>query len=321
MKNLKKITALFLSLSLALSVVGCTADSDATYPSGDIEVIIPFAAGGGTDISGRAFLTELNKEFEDINIVVSNVAGSSGTVGATQLYNSSNDGYTLLTAGVALNVANATGVFDYTYEDYEPIAQYCTSYLGFFVRADLGVSTYEEFVELALQEDESVIIGASVGTLLHYATLAMYEHSGAKFKTVAIGGDQVAAPELLSGRVDGYVYAISTSQAYVDSGDFICLGVFAPERVDSLPDSPTFAELGLDANFEQSFGLWAPKDTPDDVIETISSAVETVCASQEYIDTMAGLSYTASYLDTDDYRELLSGSLENINSLSYLLEE
>ncbi|ONI48020.1 hypothetical protein AN644_02995 [Candidatus Epulonipiscium fishelsonii] len=310
--------AILLLMCMIFILTGCTPQN--IYPSRDITVIIPFPAGGGTDVSGRAFLNELNKQFPNINIVVTNINGASGTIGANELYNSKADGYTLMVAGSALNIAYEMGIFDKTFENYQPVSRYLTSELGLYVNANSPYQTYEEFINAAKSDPESIIMGVSSGTLNHFATLAIEDQNDIKFKN-AVNTTNALVTDLMSERVQAYVGAVSQNSAYIKSGDFRCLGVYKENRHSDMPDVPTFEELGIDMDFTQMFGIWAPIGTPPEIIETLDDAIKVVCESQSYIETVTTLGYTSSYLDTQEYKITLAQSLEDINVLGETLND
>lgn len=314
MKKMKKLSILFISVIVfSMILTGCQEST--TYPDQDVTVIIPFNAGGGIDISARALFTDID-EYYDISFVVQNITGSSGTIGATSLYNSEADGYTIMAAGNGLNVANVESGWELTYEDYQLVAQYATSQLGLYVSADSPYETYEDLIEAARENPSEIKMGVLTGTVNHYAVLAIEESTGVEFQQIIVGGDSSPQPELLSGRVDAYVVAVSQNTAYIDSGDFRCLGVFAEEEVASLPGVPTFYELGIEEDYQLSFGIWAPEGTPDEIVEIISDMVEQTCEDEEFQTSMEALGYVAAYLDTEDYINRYAESYESIVELS-----
>ncbi|ONI38479.1 hypothetical protein AN639_05585 [Candidatus Epulonipiscium fishelsonii] len=286
------------------------------YPMKDITVIVPFNAGGGIDVSARTLVTELEEYFPEISFVVQNITGASGTIGAEELFNADPDGYTIMAAGNGFNVSSVTGLFSRSVEDYEMIAQYTTSQLGLYVRADSPFQTYEDLIEFARQNPSTLKMGTLTATMNQFAILAMEEKEDIKFKQIVVGGDQPPQPELLSGRIDAYVVAVSQNTTYIDSGDFRCLGVFAGERAPSLPDVPTFMELGIEEDYQLTFGLWAPPGTPREFTSIISEATKSVVANPDFQNTMTGMGYSAQHIDGPEYAELMSNSLNAMKELS-----
>jgi tripartite-type tricarboxylate transporter receptor subunit TctC len=319
------ISALILSALLLVSCsanqekeAGTTSSSNSTskeasetktvdYPKKDINFIVPFNPGGGIDIAGRMFATELSNHV-DVNVVSKNVTGASGTVGLETLYHANDDGYTFLFAGSGYPVPYLLGKYDKTYEDFKPVAQYAKSQLGFYVSGNAPYNTMEEFIEYS--KSNEVKLGVSNGTLLHMATLAIEEHTGVTFKHINIGGTTAKPPELISGRIDGYIASLAEGIPYVQSSDFKCLGVFGSERSDLLEDTPTFEEMGYPYIFNQTYGIWAPKDTPQSVIDEFNKYAETTCNIQSFIDNLATQNLTVEFLNDKEYSASLKTAFD-----------
>ncbi|OOB77272.1 MAG: phosphoglycerate kinase [Epulopiscium sp. Nuni2H_MBin003] len=315
MKKFKPIVSLLLVLLICVSPIYAN-----DYPNKDITIIVPFNAGGGIDISSRTLVMELQKLFPDISFVVQNITGASGTIGAEELFNAKPDGYTFMAAGNGFNVSSVMGVFNRSVEDYEMVAQYTTSQLGLYVRADSPYQTYEDLIEAARANPYGINMGTLSATMNHYAILAIEHANDVNFKHIVVGGDQTPQPELLSGRVDAYVVAVSQNTSYIDSGDFRCLGVFSTDRVASLPDVPTFFELGIEDDFQLTFGFWAPPGTPQDVLDTISDAIKIVCEDPTFQNTMHGMGYLSGHIGSEEYAEVMANSLHTVQSLADVLD-
>lgn len=318
MKFKRNFIVLLLCIVI-LTLTGCQ-NKEAQYPVKDIEVIIPFNVGGGIDVSARTLFTKMDEKFDNIKFVPKNVTGASGTIGAKELYHSANDGYTIMAAGNGLNVAHVMNGFELTYDDYQLVGQYVTSQLGLYVRADSPYQTYDDLIKAAKDSPGKLKMGVLMGTINHYGVLAMEEHSGVKFQHIVVGGEQPPQPELLSGRIDAYLVAVSQNTAYIDSGDFRCLAVFADERVPSVPEAPTFFELGIETDYQLSFGIWAPKETPQEVVEVLGSSIEQVCKDEEFIKDMYTMGYEVNYLNAEEYKQRMSDSLISIKELSKSVE-
>jgi len=314
MQKLKHVLLIILSFIFMLpSIYG---NEYSTYPEKDITMIVPFNAGGGIDISSRTLVKELEEYFPDISFIVKNVTGSSGAIGAEELFNAKPDGYTLMAAGNGFNVSSEMGIFKRSAMDYEMAGQYTTSQIGLYVRADSPYQTYEDLIEAARNNPNEIVMGILTATMNHYAILAIEHAENVSFKKVIVGGDQPPQPELLSGRVDTYVVAVSQNTQYIDSGDFRCLGVFAEERVKSMPDVPTFEELGIEESYELTFGIWAPPGTPKEILEIISDAIKKVTEDVDFQNTMTAMGYLTSHIGPDEYQKVMEDSLNAIKELS-----
>lgn len=315
---MKKNVFAVLLLVVALVVSGCSGGGQ--YPEKDITFIIPFGTGGGTDIAGRFFISALDEQIEEVNLIPKNVPGPAGSTGAKELYNSDADGYTFMIAPAAYPVANITGKLDYTYEDYTQIAQFSKSNMALFVQASSPYYTVDDLVAAAKEAPGELKFGASMGTLLHFATLGFEEHYDIEFNKVAIGGKTPMAPELQSGRIVGFIAAVGVGKPLVDSGDFRALAVYGDERNAALPDVATFTELGSPYSFTQNLGIWAPKDTPQEIIDLITEATEKACADEDFITNMNNVGQKVSFLNGSDYKEVLKNAFSDSEAVSYLYE-
>lgn len=315
---MKKNLIVALLLVVVLVISGCSGGGQ--YPEKDITMIIPFASGGGTDIAGRFFITALDEQIEDVNLIPKNVPGPAGSTGAKELYNTDADGYTFLIAPAAYPVAYLTDKLEYTYEDYAQVAQFATSNMALFVQADSPYATVDDLVAAAKAAPGELKFGASMGTLLHFATLGFEDYYGVEFAKVAIGGSAPMAPELQSGRIEGFIAAISQGKPLIDSGDFRALAVYGDERNDALPDVPTFTELGSPYSFTQRLGVWAPKDTPQEIIDLMAAAAEKACSDADLIKNMGTIGQKVEYLNAADYTETLKKAFAESESVKYLYE-
>lgn len=316
--QMKKNLLVVLLMAVVLVVSGCSGGG--AYPEKDITFIIPFGTGGGTDIAGRFFIAAIDEQIEDVNMIPKNVPGPAGSTGAKELYNSDPDGYTFLIAPAAYPVANITGKLEYTYEDYTQVAQFAKSNMALFVQADSPYNTVDDLVAAAKAQPGELKFGASMGTLLHFATLGFEEHYDIEFAKVAIGGATPMAPELQSGRIVGFIAAVGVGKPLVDSGDFRALAVYGDERNGALPDVQTFTELGSPYSFTQNLGVWAPKDTPQEIIDLIAEAAEKACAEEGFVSNMSNVGQKVSYLNGPDYTEVLKGAFADSEAVSYLYD-
>lgn len=315
---MKKNLVVALLLVMVLVVSGCSGGDQ--YPDKDITFIIPFGTGGGTDIAGRFFISAIGEQIEDVNMIPKNVPGPAGSTGAKELYNTDADGYTFLIAPAAYPVAYLTEKLEYTYEDYAQVAQFSTSNMALFVQADSPYNTVDDLVAAAKAAPGEIKFGASMGTLLHFATLGFEDHYGIEFDKVAIGGKTPMAPELQSGRIEGFIAAVGVGKALIDSGDFRALAVYGDERNDALPEVETFKELGSPYSFNQMLGVWAPKDTPQEVIDYITEAAKKACADPDFIANMGNVGQKVSYLNPSEYKSSLKVAFGDSEAVDYLYE-
>ena len=272
------------------------------FPNKDITLVNPYEAGGTSDIPARIYADYISGIMDGAMMNVTDVTGSGGAVGAQQVMSSPGDGYTLLVAPAGYAMQYAKGSCEFTYEDFKPVSLFVTSYLGMAVNTSSGITTYEDLVQAAKDRPGELKFGVATGGLPMFCVLAMEKQEGVDFNIVDIGGTTLKAPELLSNRIDVMIDSLAGLTSYVDSGDFTILGLYADDRFANYPDVPTFAELGYETNvMNQVFGIWAPKDTPDDVVEYLSSLFGAAAADEGVQKQLTELTYSASYIPTAEY--------------------
>lgn len=278
-----------LTLSAAI-LAGCSEESDqgasaggsAGYPEQPIQVVVPAGAGGDTDLNTRLLGKHLEEELGQ-SIVVSNVNGSGGSVGTRQVMEAEADGYTALSFHDSLLLNNIFGLTDYTYSDYKMAGMGVTDAgNGFFTSKNSKFKDAASLVEYAKANPGEVTVATEMGSLTYIQLLAFQEETGTELNIVDVGGAADKITALLGGRVDIVPTSLGLVKSYVDSGDFIPLGIMAEERLEGAPDVPTFKEQGIDVVFDKVFYFAFPKETPDEVVNTFSDALQRVVENEEY---------------------------------------
>lgn len=278
--------------------------SEEWVPEKDITFVVPFEAGGAADIPARIVARYMDK-YSDKSITVVNMPGSGGRIGAKEVMRAKADGHTIMHVPVGWYMQYATGVADFSYEDFETITMWCDSWVGLVVSADSPYETYEDFIAAAKEGENKITVGAVTGTLPVLAEMAIEQKEGVKFNMVDFGTG-AKAPELLGGRVDAYVDGVGAIKSYVDGGQFRCLAVFAHEPVPGSLDVLTAKDLGY-TDFDyllQSFGLWAPKGTPKGAVDYFAGLVKKASEDPECQAELEALGYGAAFMTPEDYGKL-----------------
>lgn len=283
-------------LLMAVAVLaGCGGDDDSgDYPDEDIRLLVPYGAGGPTDLTTRTVGSCLESEL-DTTVIVENLPGASGALATTELVGAEADGHTLslVTAGtmVLTPLANEVG---YTYEDITPIGVMSEVPSVLAVGADSPYGTAEDLVAAAEESPGTVNVGvpgASTPQGIELQRLA--DDHGVEVTGVPFDGNAEMTTALLGGNVDAVlINASSDVVANIDSGDFVPLIASSEERLEWLPDVPTFTELGFDGLTlsGSTFGLAGPAGLPDDVVSTLEDTLET-CLEQDEVREGIGTDY------------------------------
>ncbi|QSR31244.1 twin-arginine translocation pathway signal protein [Nocardioides sp. S5] len=243
-------------------------------------MLIPFAAGGGSDLAGRATAAAMEAANEDLNINVENIDGGSGAVGYAQLQGEAGNGQYLLATETALLALPLSGVVDWTYEDFTPIMKVADDFTLMVTRADAPYETCADVVEAA--KSDRIVAGISGATGLDNVVFTLTEQqTDVEFDRVSFesGGELTAA--LLGEQID--IASLNPGEVIgqLESGDIKALCAYSDERYEyeELKDIPTASEQGIDVSFAQFRGVLAPGDISDSAkdywVEQMEAAVET----------------------------------------------
>jgi tripartite-type tricarboxylate transporter receptor subunit TctC len=271
MRNLCLMVLSFCCLVVAIGhSVALAADM---FPSRAITVIIPFGAGGGTDIEIRNIMPYAQKYLGQ-SVVAKSMPGAAGTIGITETENSKPDGYTIV--GVVLpDVVLAQELQDSGthVQDFGPIYGWFEGPMAVEVKADSPYKTLGDLIAAAKQKKlKSALVG--IGTIDHLCTLLLEKFAGIETIKVPYGGGGPATKAGLSGEVDFLIGVTTTGLRFVRDGQMRMLAILGPERVEEVPDVPTIYELGYKDFPYIPFvrGVMAPPNVPADRLAILEEA-------------------------------------------------
>jgi tripartite-type tricarboxylate transporter receptor subunit TctC len=266
-----------LALAL-LCAVGATAAQAQTYPSRPVSIIVPFAAGGPADITGRivaeAFSRNLGQQF-----VVENVAGAGGTTGAARGARATPDGYTLTLGHMGTHAAAVALYPSLSYKpdaDFEPIGLVAEQPELLAVRKDFPPNSLQEFASYARANESKLNMAhAGVGSVSYVGCVLLNAAIGIKPTMVPFSGTAPAVNALLGGQVDYVCDPILGPLPHVRAGTLKALAIATGKRHAALPDVPTSAEQGL-PQFDAApfYAVFAPKGTPQPVLDRLAEALD-----------------------------------------------
>lgn len=303
-------------LILALSVPVAAAD----YPDQTVQFIVPFGPGGSTDVATRLLLKTFNKGFPREAVVI-NIAGAGGAVGARKVHDAKPDGYNLLSFNTILPVLRIMGMIDFSYKDLTPVALFSTSDTGVFVRNDSPWQSVEDMVADAKKRPGKIRFGVGFGTLAHLGAIALEQKAGIKLNIVDTGGGEKKSAALLGGHIDAYFEPVPPVTQYLESKTFRCLGIFSEKPNPRLPGVKTLREQGLDIVLMQNNGIFAPRGTPEAVLETLRAALKKTCADPGFQKELTGNNLDVAYLDGQVYHDLLAREFATLQNIAENLQK
>jgi tripartite-type tricarboxylate transporter receptor subunit TctC len=290
----RKVAAFSAALAgLSLILAACSSGADpANYPEDDIEVIVPFSAGGPTDTVTR-MVAEPMAEDLGVQLIVQNVDGAGGTVGAGQAAAAEPDGYTVLMHHIGMSTAPAL-YDDLAYDpvtDFKPVGLVTEVPMTIIAHPDFEPETFEEFVTYVQENADTVTMAhAGDGSASNLCGLLLMDALGVELTAVPYDGTGPAMTELVGGQVDFMCDQTTNTTGQIDAGAVKAYAVTTPERIEALPDLPTTTEGGQpDILVSVWHGLYVPAETPDDVVTRLTDSLQVALADQAVIDQMADL--------------------------------
>ncbi|SJM45537.1 Tricarboxylate transport protein TctC [Actinomycetales bacterium JB111] len=306
--------ALLASCAVGAESQGGGGESgSADYPSGNIEIVVPYDAGGATDQLARLIAPAIEEALgEDASVIVLNEPGGAGTVGTTSLVNAEPDGYTLaITAPGPLTVQTHFGEATYTLDDVQPVARIATSPIVFAVRADAPWETLDDFIADAEADPGSIRYASTgAGNPANIAVEKFDMAAGIDTVQVPFASSSEAVTALLGDNVDAAAGSPSAFLASVEAGDLRILANLGEGSAEGYEDVPTLTDSGFDASTNIVTGLIAPAGTPDEIVTTVADAVETALADPEVADAIAATGVIPSFGDGATYGEDLQRDSE-----------
>lgn len=297
-----------LASACALAFGGTSALAWASeYPSKPIELIVPVAAGGGTDIVGRAFAEVGKKYLPQQPMVVVNKPGASGAIGTAELINAKPDGYKIGIVICELTIIPNLGITKYTAADLRPIARLNADPSAITVRADAPWQTIEEFIADARKRKDPVsIANAGVGSIWHMAAAAFSEKLSLPVNHVPFLGAAPAAVALLGGHVDALAVSPGEVAPHVAAGKMRTLAVMADQRVGGLFEKvPTLKERGIDLSIGVWRGLAVPKATPPDIVATLGTVAAKTADDAAFREVLAKANLGWAYADAAAFQKVI----------------
>ena len=247
------------------------------YPARPITVVVPFPAGGPSDIVARILAEHMSKTVGQ-PMVIENVTGAGGTLGATRVATARPDGYTVLAGSMGTHVSAPVLTPNIKYDpvrDFEPIGITAHSPAVILARRDFPPKDLRAFVDYLKNNGERVRQAhGGIGSSSHMACLLFTSTIGVKPTLVAYRGVDQAVSNLAGGHVDFSCDAAVSASSHVAAGTLRAYGTSGNERLAVLPDVPTAKEAGVDYQMSIWNGMFAPHGTPKDVVEKLAQALD-----------------------------------------------
>jgi len=278
-----------------------------TYPAHAVTFINPFPPGGAADVVGRPLAAVLEPIVKQ-PCVIDTKAGAAGAVGAQFAANAKPDGYTLL-----LHITSISGFAEvdklfgrtpkFTRADFIPVARYVADPCVIVVNDQQPYKTLKEFVDDARKRPNEIIFSSSgLYGALHLPTALFTKAAGIQLRHLPTNGGGPALNAVLGNNSQVLVSSIAAASAQMKAGKLRALACFGAQRAPALPDVPTMKELGYDLEYYLWVGLFAPKGTPDSIINVWRDASKKAVADEAFKRAIANLGQDVAYMDQPEFR-------------------
>lgn len=289
------------------------------YPVKPIRLIVPFAAGGGTDILARMLASAMSSRLEQ-NIVVENVTGAGGTIGANQVVRSPADGYMLMIgtpSTIHINPAMQSNLRYNAETDFIPVSQFSDSPVVLIVNKDLPFNSVQDLIAACKAKPGSINFGsAGQGSIEHLSSELFNRLAQVKMTHVPYRGTAQSLVDLRSGAIQVLVENLPPVLQLIQTNSVKALGMGSLQRSSFLPDLPTIAESGVPGYESTSWtGLFAPAATPAAIIDKLQRAAIESARDPSVIKAARGLGAETVGSKSDEFRTFLARRRLAINEL------
>ena len=281
---------ILLGSALVLGLAGTAA---AEFPERQITLVIPFAAGGSTDVVGRIVAERMSQELGQ-QVVVQNVGGAGGSLGAQQVAQAEADGYTILMGTVATHALNPLILKQKPYDpvaDFAPVSLLVLVPNVLAVHPDVPAQTVQELIDLAKAEPLAYASSGN-GTPLHLSGELFKSMAGVDIDHIPYKGSGPALTDVLGNQVPIIFDNVPSASGHISSGKLRALGVTTAERAPSFPDVPAIAETLPGYETYTWNALFAPAGTPPEAVAALNAAAKTTMADPAVAERMAEFSAT-----------------------------
>ena len=303
------------------AVLAAPATAQDAYPTKPITMIVPFAAGGASDVIARLIAEQMGQALGQ-RFVIENVAGAGGSTAMTRASRAANDGYTVIIG----NSGTATAVYalypdiKFTPDDFAPIGIVAKTSPVIALKKDLPAKTLKDFIDYAKKNPGKATLGhAGVGSSNYLICKAFVQAAGIDVTLVSYRGGGPALNDLMGGQIDGVCDNAASIAPSIQGGLTHGVTIAMPSRLRSLPNVPTSAEAGLPEFQLQGWnGLFAPKGTPQPAVDKLNAALRKGVASEAYqkrLDDLGALPPSDEEMSATYLKQFVPAEIEKFKAL------
>ena len=310
-RQFNAVTTSCLAVVLALlgGIIGTSAlaqtDSAANFPERQVRIVVPFPAGGASDIVARLFAKELGETWKQ-TVLVENKPGASGHLGGQYVANAKPDGHTLVLADMSTFTMSPALMPGLTYnpvKELTPVVIATFSPHIFVVKNQMPVKNFDEFIAYAKAQKHPLSFGATLGTSTHLAGVVMSQGLGFEMNFIGYKGGAQVVSDLAGGQIDSALNSFLATYGMVKAGNFKLLAVASPKRFGQIPDTPAISEKIPNFVTGSFQGIMTATGTPSAIVEKINAEVQRIAATPEVQKRLNELGSDAVPLSPKDVQQ------------------
>ncbi|WP_193186893.1 Bug family tripartite tricarboxylate transporter substrate binding protein [Nisaea sediminum] len=297
-------TALFAALATAsVALAGAPGAEAADLPCRTAKLIVPWGAGGGTDVIFRQFVESANAAGAKPQIQVVNIGGQGGNKGAKEARGSKPDGCTLFAIHQSALTSFFNGRVDFTWDAFEPVALLTRTPAIIGANPDVPYNNVKELVAAAKKAPGTVVAGGTLGSTSHFIFLLLEDAAGVKFKHVSYDGTRERMTALLAKNIEIGEINLAAAKKYIQTNELKALGITTPARNPEIPDVMTLQEQGYDLIYGTDRGIVLPKGASQDVIDHYAAIFEKAAQDPKVVEAMTAKGTSVNYLGPKEYTD------------------
>ena len=256
-------------LGIAAAMLAATAaiPAKAEIPCGTAKLIVPWGAGGGTDVIFRILVEAANKHGAKPQIQVVNIGGQGGNKGAKEAVKAKPDGCTLFAIHQSALSSFLTGRVDFTWDAFEPVALMTRTPTIYGANANVPYNSLKELQAYAKEHPNEVLAGGTLGSTSHFAMLELQDAMGVEFKHISYDGTRERMTALLANNIHLGEINLASAKKYIQTSELKALAITTEERNAEIPDVPTAKEQGFDLVIGVDRGIMLPKGASQEVVD------------------------------------------------------
>jgi tripartite-type tricarboxylate transporter receptor subunit TctC len=279
-----------------------TAPAKAEIACGTAKLIVPWGAGGGTDVIFRILVESANKNGAKPQIQVVNMGGQGGNKGAKEAVKAKPDGCTLFAIHQSALSSFLTGRVDFTWDAFEPVALMTRTPTIYGANAQVPYNDLKGLVDYAKAHPGEVLAGGTLGSTSHFAMLLLEDAAGIQFKHISYDGTRERMTALLANNIQIGEINLASAKKYIQTNELKALGITTPERNPDVPDVMTVTEQGYDLVMGTDRGVMLPKGASKEVVDHYIAIFTKVANDPDVQAQMAAKGSSMPFIAGDDYR-------------------